>query len=47
MKAIARNVRVSILPDNSAMLQVSREVGFALEFDEAEGEWKAELNISS
>ena len=47
--AIARKARVRIfghvLPDNAAMLHVSREVGFALHFNPAEGEWEAELDL--
>ena len=47
--AIARNARVRIfahiLPANTAMLHVSREVGFALRFNSAEDEWEAELDL--
>jgi acetyltransferase len=32
-----------ISPENTAMKQVSEEAGFDLHFDEAEGEWKAEV----
>ena len=47
--AIARKARVRIfghiLPANTAMLHVSREVGFALRFNPDEGEWEAELDL--
>lgn len=47
--AIARKARVRIfahiLPANTAMLHVSREVGFALRFNPAEDEWEAELDF--
>ena len=47
--AIARKARVRIfghvLPENAAMLHVSREVGFALRFNSAEDEWEAELDL--
>lgn len=47
--AIARKARVRlfghILPDNAAMLHVSREAGFQLRFDPAEDEWEAERDL--
>jgi acetyltransferase len=47
--AIARKARVRIfghiLPDNTAMLHVSRDVGFTLRFDAAECEWEADLDL--
>jgi acetyltransferase len=47
--AIARKARVRIfghvLPENTAMLHVSREVGFALHFHPDESEWEAELDL--
>ena len=47
--AIARKARVRIfghvLPDNTAMLHVSRDVGFSLHFNPDEGEWEAELDL--
>ena len=36
-----------ILPDNGAMLRVSREAGFDLQFDAAEGGWEAEITLPS
>jgi acetyltransferase len=47
--AIARKARVRIfgriLPANTAMLHVSRDVGFALRFNRAEDEWEAALDL--
>ena len=47
--AIARKARVRIfghiLPENSAMLHVSRAGGFELSFNVAEDEWEAELDL--
>ena len=47
--AIARKAKVRIfghiLPANTAMLHVSRDVGFALRFNPAEDEWEAELDF--
>ena len=49
--AIARKARVRIfghiLPTNTAMLHVSREVGFEVRFNSAEDEWEAELDFRS
>lgn len=47
--AIARKSRVCIfariLPANTVMLHVSREVGFAFRFNPTEDEWEAELDL--
>jgi acetyltransferase len=47
--AIGRKARIRIigrvLPDNAAMLHVSRNVGFELTFHPFEGEWAAELDL--
>lgn len=47
--AIAKKARVRIfghiLPENAAMLHVSREVGFSLHVKPDEGEWEAELEL--
>ncbi|MEA3188878.1 MAG: acetyltransferase [Chthoniobacter sp.] len=47
--AIARKAMVRIfghiLPANTAMLHISRDVGFALRFNPDEGEWEAELDL--
>ena len=49
--AIARKARVRIfghiLPANTAMLHVSREVGFELKFLPAEDEWEVKLDLRS
>ena len=49
LAAIGRKARLRIighvLPDNAAMLHVSRNVGFELKFLPAEGEWQVELDL--
>ena len=49
LAAIGRKAGIRIvghvLPDNAAMLHVSRNVGFELKFLPAEGEWKVELDL--
>ncbi len=48
---IARKARVRIfghvLPGNTAMLHVSRDLGYELRFDSAEEEWEAQLDFRS
>lgn len=44
-KAKVRRIIGHVLPDNAAMLHVSRNVGFELHFHPAEGEWVAELDL--
>ncbi|MGZ8901716.1 MAG: GNAT family N-acetyltransferase, partial [Limisphaerales bacterium] len=39
-------VKGHILPDNAAMLQVSRKVGFVLRFEPEAGEWEAEFLLT-
>ena len=47
--AISRKAKLRIfghiLPDNAAMLQVSRNLGFKLHFRPIESEWEAELDL--
>ncbi|MGZ5538176.1 MAG: GNAT family N-acetyltransferase, partial [Chthoniobacterales bacterium] len=40
-----RCVKGHILPENKTMVEVSREAGFNLHFDEAAGEWQAEIQL--